>query len=148
MNTAHCWLLEQKIPCLQILPTFFVLFLFWKSEKGNVITFCLSALFTKSSRHFEYQKYTGAYHPKIFLCTFFVLSWIVQYTLSTGSNLGQDYCVQQCTLETWLHPISFSKKAKSQKNLLIFYPLHYTWLICTLKIASAHFGISPPTKNV
>ena len=87
---------------------------------------CLSALFTKSSRYFEYPKYTGAYHPKIFLYTFFVLSWIVQYTLSTGSNLGQDCCVQQCTLETWLHPISFSKKAKSQKNLLIFYPLHYT----------------------
>ena len=33
-----------------------------------------------------------------------------------GVTWGEDYCVLQCTLKTWFHPISFSKKMQSHEN--------------------------------
>ena len=41
---------------------------------------------------------------------------------------------------------SFLKSAKSQTDLLNFYPIYHTWLSCTLKVASAHFRVSPQPR--
>ena len=63
-----------------------------------------------------------------------------------GVTWGEDYCVLQCTLKTWFHPISFSKKCKVMKTLLNFYPKYYPRLSCTMIDVSAHYGIPPPKK--
>ena len=67
-------------------------------------------------------------HPTIFWFIFCVLSQIMQYTLNQGEYLGEKIIVSQCTLKTWFHPISFSKKCRVMKNLLNFYPIYFPWL--------------------
>ena len=65
---------------------------------------------------FENPKYTGVNCPTIFLFIFCVLSQIMQYALNLGEYLGEKIIVSQCTLKTWFHPISFSKKKPSHEK--------------------------------
>ena len=77
------------------------------------------------------------------LCT--ITNCAVHFT-PRGVTWGEDYCVLQCTLKTWFHPISFSKKCKVMKTLLNFYPKYYPRLSCTMIDVSAHYVIPPPQK--